>query len=1208
MPTSTGRHAAISANLGVTVLPVADIPNLVVLPVVGLENQPLALNLSAALATPVAGETLSVVVSGLPAGSSLSAGTHNADGTWTLTAAQLSGLSITPPHDYSGTLNLTVTAHAGLNGTDATASANLSVTVLQVADIPTVAVLPAVGLENQPIALSLSAGLAAPIVGETLSVVVSGLPTGATLSAGTHNSDGTWTLTGAQLSGLSITPPANYHGTLNLTVTAHAGLNGTDATASANLAVNVLQIADIPTVAVLPAIGLENQPIALSLSAGLAAPVVGETLSVVVSGLPTGATLSAGTHNADGTWTLTGAQLTGLSITPPTNYHGTLNLTVTAHAGLNGTDATASANLAVNVLQVADIPTVAVLPAVGLENQPIALSLSAGLAAPVAGETLSVVVSGLPTGATLSAGTHNADGTWTLTGAQLSGLTVTPPTNYHGTLNLTVTAHAGLNGTDAAASANLAVNVLQIADIPTVAVLPAVGLENQPIALSLSAGLAAPVVGETLSVVVSGVPAGSTLSAGTHNADGTWTLTGAQLTGLSITPPANYHGTLNLTVTAHAGLNGTDATASANLAVNVLQIADIPTVAVLPAVGLENQPIALSLSAGLAAPVVGETLSVVVSGLPTGATLSAGTHNADGTWTLTSAQLSGLTVTPPTNYHGTLNLTVTAHAGLNGTDAAASANLAVNVLQIADIPTVAVLPAVGLENQPIALSLSAGLAAPVVGETLSVVVSGVPTGATLSAGTHNADGTWTLTGAQLTGLSITPPANYHGMLNLTVTAHAGLNGTDATASANLAVNVLQIADIPTVAVLPAVGLENQPIALSLSAGLAAPVVGETLSVVVSGVPTGATLSAGTHNADGTWTLTGAQLSGLTITPPANYYGTLNLSVTAHAGLNGTDAAASANLSVNVLQVADIPTVAALPAVGLENQPIALSLSAGLAAPVVGETLSVVVSGVPTGATLSAGTHNADGTWTLTGAQLSGLTLTPAANYHGTLNLTVTAHAGLNGTDATASTSLAVNVLQIADVPTLAVLPALGQEDHAIALNITAGLATPVAGETLSVVVSGVPTGATLSAGTHNADGTWTLTSAQLTGLTLTPAANYSGTINLGVTAHAGLNGTDATASTSLAVVVTPVADAPGLLLAPALGLENQPITLNLASTLTSPAVGETLSVIISGVPTGATLSAGNPQRRRQLDPDRRAVDRPDHHPAHQLQRHHQPVG
>ncbi|MDE1148227.1 MAG: hypothetical protein PW843_16640 [Azospirillaceae bacterium] len=1169
-----GTSADTTGSLAVTVGAVADAPSLAVVPAVGLEDQPIALTIAAGLHAPATGETLSVTIAGVPAGATLSAGTDNHDGSWTLTSAQLTGLTLTPPTDYSGTLNLSVTAHAAVNGTTADTTGSLAVTVGAVADAPSLAVVPAVGLEDQPIALTIAAGLHAPADGETLSVTIAGVPAGATLSAGTDNHDGSWTLTGAQLTGLTLTPPADYSGTLNLSVTAHAAVNGTSADTTGSLAVTVGAVADAPSLAVVPAVGLEDQPIALTIAAGLHAPADGETLSVTIAGVPAGATLSAGTDNHDGTWTLTGAQLTGLTITPPADYSGTLNLSVTAHAAVNGTIADTTGSLAVTVGAVADAPSLAVVPAVGLEDQPIALTIAAGLHAPATGETLSVTIAGVPAGATLNHGTDNGDGTWTLTGAQLTGLTLTPPADYSGTLNLSVTAHAAVNGSTADTTGSLAVTVGAVADAPSLAVVPAVGLEDQPIALTIAAGLHAPADGETLSVTISGVPAGATLNHGTDNGDGSWTLTGAQLTGLTITPPADYSGTLNLSVTAHAAVNGTSADTTGSLAVTVGAVADAPSLAVVPAVGLEDQPIALTIAAGLHAPATGETLSVTIAGVPAGATLNHGTDNGDGTWTLTGAQLTGLTLTPPADYSGTLNLSVTAHAAVNGTTADTTGSLAVTVGAVADAPSLAVVPAVGLEDQPIALTIAAGLHAPATGETLSVTIAGVPAGATLNHGTDNGDGSWTLTGAQLTGLTITPPADYSGTLNLSVTAHAAVNGTTADTSGSLAVTVGAVADAPSLAVVPAVGLEDQPIALTIAAGLHAPATGETLSVTIAGVPAGATLSAGTDNHDGTWTLTGAQLTGLTITPPADYSGTLNLSVTAHAAVNGSTADTTGSLAVTVGAVADAPSLAVVPAVGLEDQPIALTIAAGLHGPADGETLSVTIAGVPAGATLNHGTDNGDGSWTLTGAQLTGLTLTPPADYSGTLNLSVTAHAAVNGSTADTTGSLAVTVGAVADAPSLAVVPAVGLEDQPIALTIAAGLHAPADGETLSVTIAGVPAGATLSAGTDNHDGTWTLTGAQLTGLTLTPPTDYSGTLNLSVTAHAAVNGTTADTTGSLAVTVGAVADAPSLAVVPAVGLEDQPIALTIAAGLHAPATGETLSVTIAGVPAGATLSAG----------------------------------
>ncbi|MDX9873239.1 MAG: hypothetical protein RBT41_12625, partial [Clostridia bacterium] len=40
--------------------------------------------------------------------------------------------------------------------------------------------------------------------------------------------------------------------------------------------------------------------------------------------------------------------------------------------------------------------------------------------------------------------------------------------------------------------------------------------------------------------------------------------------------------------------------------------------------------------------------------------LSAGSDNGDGTWTLASGDLPGLTLTPPADFHGTIALEVTA--------------------------------------------------------------------------------------------------------------------------------------------------------------------------------------------------------------------------------------------------------------------------------------------------------------------------------------------------------------------------------------------------------------------------------------------------------------------------------------------------------------------------------------------------------------------
>src|SRR5205085_2915915 len=106
-----------------------------------------------------------------------------------------------------------------------------------------------------------------------------------------------------------------------------------------------------------------------------------------------------------------------------------------------------------------------------------------------------------------------------------------------------------------------------------------------------------------------------------------------------------------------------------------------------------------------------------------------------------------------------------------------------------------------------------------------------------------------------------------------------------------------------------------------------------------------------------------------------------------------------------------------------------------------ETLSIEISGVPAGASLSAGTDNGGGVWTLTPAELVGLTLTPAADSDADFTLTVTATTteATGGDTAQTVDTIDVTVAADADAPTLVVSDASGTEDQPIALTIASSL-------------------------------------------------------------------------------------------------------------------------------------------------------------------------
>ncbi len=552
------------------------------------------------------------------------------------------------------------------------------------------------------------------------------------------------------------------------------------------------------------ATGIEDTAIALDIAAALTDIDGSETLSIEIDGLPDGATLSAGIVNADGSAILTPADLEGLTITPPANSDAdfSLQITATTTEGASGATATTAATLPVTVTAAADAPSLSAEDASGAEDTAIALEIASTLSDTDGSETLSITVGGLPEGASLSAGTVNPDGSVTLTPEQLEGLTLTPSANSDANFSLQVTATTTevASGATATTTATLPITVTAAADAPSLAAEGASGAEDTAIALDIASTLIDTDGSETLSIEIDGLPDGATLSAGIVNPDGSAILTPADLEGLTITPPANSDADFSLQVTATTteGASGATATTTATLPVTVTAAADTPSLTAEDASGAEDTAIALDIASTLNDTDGSETLSITLDGLPEGAVLSAGTVNPDGSVTLTPAALEGLTITPPANSDADFSLQVTATTteGASGANATTTATLPVTVTAAADTPSLSAQPASGDEDTAISLDISSALSDTDGSETLSIVVLNVPDGATLSAGTVNPDGSITLTPAELEGLTVTPPADFHGSFDLQIraTASESANADSATTRTMLQVSVSPVAD------------------------------------------------------------------------------------------------------------------------------------------------------------------------------------------------------------------------------------------------------------------------------------------------------------------------------------------------------------------------------------------------------------------------------
>lgn len=1134
------------SSVSVTVTPVLDLPQIAAADVAGYEDNAIALMVAANMSSGTSEGIASVTLSGVPRGALLSAGTDNGDGTWDLEPDQLSDLTLTPPNDFGGSIDLTIIATSSDGGE---ASSTFGIHVSPVADIPQLAVGDVTGAEDAVIMLTIAAAMPGG-TDETLeSILLTGVPIDAELSAGTDNGDGTWSLIPSDLNGLSLTPVGDYSGEFQIGVNVISSDGGV---ASDTFSINVNPVADAPMIATADAKGNEDADITLTLAASMPAGTSEVVDTITVAGVPEGAVLSRGTDNGNGTWTLDSDQLTELTLTPPTDYHGTFNLDVVATSS-DGSASTTS--LGVTVEPLADVPQLAVADAMGGEDSAIALTLAAAMPSGTSEALYTITIDGVPDGAMLSAGLDNGDGSWTLTPDLMDGLSITPPSDFHGAFDLNVSAVSTDGGT---ATATLGVNVSQIADVPNLAVSDASGVEDSTITLAIATSMAAGTDETIETILVTGVPEGAFLSAGMDNGDGSWTLGQGDLDDLSLMPPTDYNGVFSLGINVTSSDGGVVAN---TLDVNVGGVYDIPVIAVGDVSGSEDSAIALTIVAGMPANTLQTLDTITLDGVPDGATLSAGFDNGDGSWTLSLDNLAGLSLNPPMDFSGTFDLNVTAVSSDGGVG---TSNFSATVAPVADVPVLTITDVSGYEDTSIALDIVTGMDAST-GESIdSIIVENVPDGASLSAGTDNGDGTWTLRADQLDDLSITSAQHDSDQIDLNITVTSSDGGTT---QSSMTVNVTPVADAPTLSIALGDGvtssagstmtLEN----LGSSAGFdntvgyyildenGQPTTGHLIwanvkndvheifnldgvdpdNVGIFLLSDGAGQNEGLFNGqsvrfaqdgDSKWQaydLDGEQLSfdprgGLFFAHEDFNTGGIDYVVDSGAtgNMNWEDLRGGGDQDFN-----DVNMNIAW-AVDPEVTTFDLYVTTALVDTDGSETLSITVAGVPLDAQLSAGMDNGDGTWLLFADELVDLKLVVPGSVAGDFDLSVSATA-MESDGSQASTSETITV-DLVDAPDITAEDVSGDEDNAIALNLDVA-------DAQTVIISGMIAGATLSAGTISGAGEWSVSVEDLDGLALIPPTNFSGDIELSVSA---LSSDGGVSTSTFTTHVSPVADAPNL--------------------------------------------------------------------------------
>ncbi|WP_404333516.1 tandem-95 repeat protein [Sphingomonas sp. MMS12-HWE2-04] len=930
---SSGATAV--TRVSVTIAAVNDAPAIGLLPVLtGVEDQPFSATLPSGLVNDADGDALVIELRGVGGG---------ALPDWLHFDRQTRTLAGQPPADFNGSLVLELVAADGSIET----VRQVLVSIAPINDAPVVgtALANLTATEDAAFSFALATSAFSDIDGDALSFAVT-LGDGGALPEWLH-------FDGTTISGQA---PADFNGRVSLLVTASDGtLSVSDV-----FDLIVAPANDAPTV--LAALGDvtidEDTAIDILVPANAFRDIDGDTLTVT-------GRLAGGAELPE--WlSFNGERFVGR---PPADFNGTLDLEVSA------SDGTLSAvqGFRLTIAPVNDAPIVAgtIADVTVDEDSAIAVALPTGLFADVDGDALTLSARLVSGGALPS---------WlAFDGTKFFG---TPPVDYNGALDLEIVASDGT--LEAATRFRLTVAPGNDAPVLLSPIADVTVTEDAPIAVTLPAGMFGDVDGDALILsarLASGAPLPSWLA-----------FDGTRFTG---TPPANFHGAIELEVIASDGtLRATDRFVLAITPVN-----DAPVVVgpIADRTANEDEPIDFALPEGVFADVDGDALAVTAA-LADGTALPA--------WlSFDGARFTG---TPPANFNGTIQIAVTATDG--SLSASAGFALVVGAVNDAPVLTQALPDAQGREDTAFAFELPQGSFADVDGDALTLTAR-LADGSLLPS--------WIVfDGLRFTG---TPPADFNGVLDIAVTASDGQVG--ASDVFRLTIDAVNDTPVSLVALADKSVAEDQPITIDLPANAFADVDG-TLSL-------SARLASG--GALPSWlTFDGARFTG---TPPANFNGTFDIEVIASDGaLSASDVF---RLTITPVNDAPVAQLALVDRHVTEDAAIDIALPAGLFADADGDVLALTAT-LASGAALPA--------WlAFDGARFTG---TPPANFNGTLALRVIASDG--SLSAGADFSLIVDPANDAPVLVHAIGDRHAAEDSAISIALPAGQFADVDGDALSI--------------------------------------------------------------------------------------------------------------------------------------------------------------
>ena len=385
----------------------------------------------------------------------------------------------------------------------------------------------------------------------------------------------------------------------------------------------------------------------------------------------------------------------------------------------------------------------------------------------------------------------------------------------------------------------------------------------------------------------------------------------------------------------------------------------------------------------------------------------------------------------------------------------------------------------------------------------------------------------------------TPNPNYNGSASFEFTIIDG-NGGEVTQAVNL--NIISINDKPIVSLINETTAEDTDIIISLPNASDIEdisIVATSANVNIYNATPGASVIL---NPDGT----------ISYSPVANFSGvdTFEYTITDSQGLESNPQF----VEVHISPINDTPLASDdLGILTNEDEPIQISATTLLVndTDIDGDVLSI--TSVDSQAT--DGNNNVVGLVSLTG---SDITFTPNLNYSGLAFFNYTISDG----SLTDSGMVSIKVDPVADVPVISILNTSGYEDLPIDLNLSIDPNDTDGSEVIgNIIISGVPSDASLSAGVLQTNGDWNLLANDLVGLQFIPAPDFNGDINLQVSADSVeiANNDIANTNETITVTVRKVNDAPIAIDDSVIVNENSSIIIDVLANDTDPD-GDLLSI------------------------------------------------